>query len=109
MLSGSYDKTLPQILEKNKSHLRGNENLIAIRPKKDIRKYSFSLRVRKLWNDLPDSVINASDIEVFERKLDEYWSNQPLMYDDYKTEIKTQKQLAMEAGSNIKLLKKSVY
>ena len=60
------------------------QKLFVNRWNKDIRKYSFSLRVTKLWNDLPDEVANQEEVIDFEKALDKLWSNQPLLYDDYR-------------------------
>ena len=48
---------------------------------KDIRKYSFALRVVKVWNSLPTDVVNAPSIDAFKRCLDNYWANQAILYD----------------------------
>ena len=53
---------------------------------KDIRKYNFSIRVRKLWNKLPQNVIDSKDVKHFELALDEFWSNQDLKY-NHRAEI----------------------
>ena len=54
---------------------------------KDIRKYGFTMRVRKIWNSLPDNVVNAKDVKQFEYELDKFWENQKVKYDDYKAKI----------------------
>ena len=55
---------------------------------KDIRKFSFTMRVRKIWNSLPNNIVNAKDIKKFEYELDRHWQNQDLLYKDFKAEIK---------------------
>ena len=57
---------------------------------KDIGKYSFSSRVCSLWNSLPYHVIHAKDLKKFEIALDQHWSNQEIMYDDFKADIDLQ-------------------
>ena len=37
---------------------------------------------------LPENVISSKDIITFEKGLDEFWKDQPLLYDDHKAEIK---------------------
>ena len=77
------------MLPLSNSGLRGHSKKLYIEgANKDIRKYNFSLRVRKLWNSLPESVINCEDVKTFEFELDRHWENQDLMYNDYKAEIK---------------------
>ena len=82
------------ILPFSDSDLRGhNKKLYIDGSNKDIRKYNFSLRVRKLWNDLPECVVNAKDIIQFEIGLDNYWKDQELLYDNCKAEIKLRREI----------------
>ena len=83
-----YDETLPQLLTKSDSTLRGhNKRLQTERYNKDIRKYSFNLRVCKLWNSLPMKLVNSKDVWAFEKGLDEHWKDQPLMFENHKAKI----------------------
>ena len=86
----SYDQSLPPLftLSKNPKGLRKN-SLNINRPdfKKDIGKYSFTSRVCKLWNSLPDNIVTATDVKSFEMALDKHWEKQELMYDNFKAEI----------------------
>ena len=89
LTSGAYDKDFPTLLEKSTTGLRGNvKKLFIDRANKDIRKYNFSIRVRKIWNSLPNHVVNAESIESFEKGLDHHWKDQEVMYDNFKDEIK---------------------
>ena len=83
-----YDRSLPAFLElSHTKHLRGHtKKLFKQNCSKDIRKYSFTQRITKIWNSLPENVISSKDI-TFEKGLDEFWKDQPLMYDDHKAEI----------------------
>ena len=36
---------------------------------------SFYFRSVKVWNELPDIVVEAEDINVFKRRLDQAWSS----------------------------------
>ena len=83
-----YDKSLPQILVKNTSGLRGHDyKLFKNRSQKDLRKYSFTNRVINIWNDLPNTVVQANNVKTFEKRLDSFWANQELKFDNFKTEI----------------------
>ena len=83
-----YDKTLPQMFSYSNTGLRGHsKKLFLPRTKKDIRKYNFNIRVVKIWNDLPEKVISASSLIAFEKRLDDYWKNQEIKYDNYLAEI----------------------
>ena len=84
-----YDKSLPPLLQKSTTGLRGHsKELFMKRPHRDIGKYSFSNRITRLWNSLPEHVVNSKDIINFEKNLDNHWKDQELMYDNYKAEIK---------------------
>ena len=59
------------------SHTRGHYKRVfkkhaTKRPKID----SFSHRVTDRWNSLFDHVINAPSINIFKKRLDEFWSNE---------------------------------
>ena len=55
--------------------------------KRDIGKFCFTSRVCNVWNSLTEEVVSAKDVRAFEIGLDAHWSNQDLMYDDFKAEI----------------------
>ena len=38
----------------------------------DVRKYFFSVRVIKLWNDLPADVVNSANLNIFKARYDKY-------------------------------------
>ena len=80
--SEGYDKSLPTFLRVH------TKKLFMRSCNKDIRKYSFSQRITKIWNSLPENVISSKDIITFEKGLDEFWKDQPLLHDDHKAEIK---------------------
>ena len=35
----------------------------------------------KIWNSLPQHVIESPNIDTFKRRLDRAWKNQPMKYD----------------------------
>ena len=83
-----YDNSLPSFFIKSTTELRGHsKKLYMTRPNKDIRKYNFSNRIIKLWNNLPDGVVNAKDMLAFEKGLDKHWEIQELKYDNFKASI----------------------
>jgi len=53
----------------------------------DLRKFSFSNRVRTLWNSLPDVVVKAQSANTFKKRLDRFWDNQELKF-NWKADIK---------------------
>ena len=46
------------------------------------------MRSIKLWNSLPQSVVDSEDIKSFEIALDEFWDDQELKYDKFDTDIR---------------------
>ena len=77
-----YDTTLEPLLPFNTRTSRGNKfKLFHRRARIDIRKYSFGIRVTKIWNDLPDNVVCAPSVKSFEKRLDEYWKDQEIKFD----------------------------
>jgi len=42
----------------------------------------------KLWNSLPEEVVTASSVKVFENRLDTFWKDQPAKY-NFREELRT--------------------
>ena len=55
--------------------------------KSNKRKYAFTLRVSRRWNKLPDTVVNVPTLNTFKNRLDRYWKNQDLYFNNYKSDI----------------------
>ena len=55
--------------------------------KSNKRKYAFTLRVSRIWNKLPDTVVNVPTLNTFKNRLDRYWKNQDLYFNNYKSDI----------------------
>ena len=47
---------------------------------------SFSLRVTKLWNDLPEVVVTTPSVNSFKNRLDIHWSTEEFLY-NYKADL----------------------
>ena len=90
ILTGKYD---PDVCEgfidlRGESNTRGSSlKIFKHRPRLDVRKYSFPHRIVDIWNDIPEKVINASTVVIFESRLDKFWYSQDLKY-DYKAKYK---------------------
>ena len=87
ILTGKYD---PEVCEgfiklreeAQEAGTRGNSlKIFKERFRLDIKKYSFPHRVIDIWNDIPDTVVAARTVEVFERRLDKFMSSQDMYYD----------------------------
>ena len=66
---------------------RNSKTLYPQRVKSEMRKHSFAIRVVKSWNSLPEEIVSVPTTNSFKNRLDKYWSNQSLMYEDHKTTI----------------------
>jgi len=45
------------------------------------KKHFFSAHVVNIWNNLPNSVENASTVNAFKALLDKFWSHQAVKFD----------------------------
>ena len=80
LLHGKYDSDVT-LLSCTKTVVQGNEQLrghslklFIERACTDVRKESFSLRVTRLWNDLPEVVVTSPSVNSFKNRLDRHWS-----------------------------------
>ena len=88
IIYGGFDDSIRSMLPINMSGRRGHDKKLYIeQSEKNVRTFNFSMRVRKVWNSLPDHVIHAEDVKSFERELDHHWKDQDLLYRDFKAEI----------------------
>ena len=60
------------------------------------------------WNSLPNQVVEAPTIEVFERRLDRHWSGQTQLY-DFRAKHNSDNELALMPNRSCKLICKKVY
>ncbi len=92
MLSGEdYDNEVANFLQLNQSsttNLRGHsKKLFLPRAESNLRMNSFTIRIVKVWNSLPEQVINAPNINSFKNRLDTFLMNQDMYYEDFKAEV----------------------
>jgi hypothetical protein len=72
----------------NRFSRRNNRNkIVQQRLKTRLRTNSFAIRVAKVWNKLPDQVINAASTNAFKTRLDKYWESDEIYYSDHRSEI----------------------
>ena len=79
-ISGKYDQSInyPLKLSSNprsgtSKRLQKPDKNIPPRKMKQIRRNNFSHRTVNFWNNLPQSVINATSLNSFKNRLDKYW------------------------------------
>ena len=91
--TGVYDHSAVDFVKdwaKSAGCLSIRTNILKIFPtrfKSAIRENSFSIRSAKTWNSVPHSIVSAKTLNTFKNRLDKYWENQEVLYDDYKAYI----------------------
>ena len=80
-----YDKmNLSQSFQPNIRNSRRHKfQLIWHRPKDGtygIQSNSFYFRATRIWNELPNEVVNAPNINTFKNRLDKAWENETIKY-----------------------------
>lgn len=78
VIHGIYNKecTLTPILSHNITTRGHSFKLLQINVHSDIRKYFFINIIKALWNHLPDELVAAKTLNIFNNRLDKQWSNQ---------------------------------
>ena len=86
-MNEGLSETFPIFHRPSYSFTRGHKfKLVKSNFKLNIRKYYFTNRVVNLWNDLPEHVVLSENVLLFEKGLDECWSNVTWRY-NYETFI----------------------
>ena len=92
LLQGKYDRIVSNIvkLHKDSDTREGTRDhslkLFIERACTNVRKESVSLRVTRLWNDLPEVVVTAPSVNSFKNRLDRHWSTEEFLY-NYKAAL----------------------
>ena len=64
-----------------------NMRLYLQRSLKPVRQNAFGIRIVKIWNSLPEQVVNSPNVNTFKSRLDKHWENQEILY-NYRAELK---------------------
>ena len=82
IINGHYDPEVVPVIPKCSSSTRGHKKKLYKRRanRLNCRKYYFTLRVVSIWNDLPEEVVTARNVDTFKRRLDKHWRNHPSKY-----------------------------
>ena len=92
LLQGKYDSDVSNIVKLHKDSdtregTRGHSlKLLLERALTNVRKESISLRVTRLWNNLPEVVVTAPSIKSFKTRLDRHWNTGKFLY-NYKADL----------------------
>ena len=81
----AYRRTRGDMIEVYKL-LHGKYDMFLERACTNVRKESFSLRVTRSWNDLPEVVVTAPSVNSFKNRLDRHWSTEEFLY-NYKAAL----------------------
>ena len=80
-----YDsEVIPTLLKPPQDKTRGhNLKLYSSKCKKlHPKQHSFSQRVVKPWNSLPERVVNSKSLNIFKNRLDKHWEAKKYITDD---------------------------
>jgi hypothetical protein len=64
-----------------------SRKVIYNRANTNIRKNSFSIRITKYWNKVPENIVNAPSINSFKTRLDKHWKDEEMYYANYEADI----------------------
>ncbi len=79
---------IPHFNLTNSGQLRGHsKKLFLQRSRLQVRENAFAIRVVPTWNKLPEYVVSAPDINMFKNRLDDFMSNQDIMFNDYRADL----------------------
>ena len=93
IIKGVYDNQSTSILKSwsdvaQRDRGRGhNMRLYLQRSLKPVRQNAFGIRIVKIWNSLPEQVVNSPNVNTFKSRLDKHWEDQEILY-NYRAEIK---------------------
>jgi ribonuclease P/MRP protein subunit RPP40 len=82
LLHGIDDVDYKLLFELNtESRTRGHSLKLKYKaPKRDIRKFSFSVRAVGDWNSLSEEIVTAPSLNAFKSRLDKYWVDRQYLY-----------------------------
>ena len=89
ILHNIYDKDVTcDILHISRNTTTGGHSLkLSTQPSRlDTWKYSFTVRVIRPSNSLPENIVSALNVQTFESRLDKAWNDQPIKF-NYKEEL----------------------
>jgi glycyl-tRNA synthetase (class II) len=93
IIQGRYDPEASTIIklmndtEQRFSTRTNSRKVIYNRANTNIRKNSFSIRIAKYWNKLPENIVNAPSINSLKNRLDKHWKDEELYYANHKVDI----------------------
>ena len=86
LLHDKYYGEYSQLVKLHASHIskegtRGHSfKLCQEGSKLNLRRQSFPVRITKVWNHLPNSVVTAPNVNTFKNRLDRHWREEDFLY-----------------------------
>ena len=82
IINGFYDQdAIPNLQMSSVKITRGNDKkLFMLQSNKNIRRFSFCVRIIEPWNSLSNDIINAPSINSFKNRLDKFWHHKKFIY-----------------------------
>ena len=81
IVTGVIDCTVSCNFVNSHSVTRGNRyKIMQKHVHYNLTKFYFANRIVPIWNSLPDYVVSACSVAVFEKRLDFFWRNQECLY-----------------------------
>jgi hypothetical protein len=62
-------------------------------------------RIINTWNSLPENVISAKAMKIFEHRLDKYWKDQDLLY-NYESNLTTGEEIEIDEEKELSIVVK---
>ena len=89
MLSNVYDgnvipdiKLRTDVVSSNMMNRKNSKQVFEKYARSEVSRNSFICRSAKIWNDLPEDVISATNVNTFKNRLDKHWENHPARYEN---------------------------
>ena len=86
LMTGCYDETVSNIMPKRQENTtslptRGHTlKIFRQRAEKPLRQKFLSIRIVNEWNSLPAKIVEAPNLNIFKRRLDQYWRQHDMKY-----------------------------
>jgi len=104
ILKGFYDvRVTKDMFKLHTGNTRGHSlKLCKPTAKRNIKKYYFTSRVVEIWNDLPDNVISATNVNMFKNRLDKHWKDHISKFNicNWRSTLRAPEQRAVERKRN---------
>jgi hypothetical protein len=83
IIHGLYDASVSPQLARPPRPSRGHKHKLFLERTQnlELRRHFFKNRIVKIWNDLPEDVVDAPSLNAFKNRLDKEWKSHPMKFD----------------------------